>query len=377
MEPCVLYLRLSRDDGFRESESESIQSQRLFLQQYSAQNGFLITAEYVDDGISGLIWERPALQNMMKAAADGWIQTILVKDLSRIGRDYIKVGELLEKWFPRYGVRLIAVTDGIDTAKRLPANDFSPIRAIMNDWYAKDISAKVRASIYARQQAGYCTAARLPYGYIRQGCEIIVDDARAAVVQTVFRLYLLYHSCNRTADVLNRQKTPSPAGKKWSDTTVSRILKSRAYTGCFMLHSTEKVNYKSTKRNRIPAQNQICCSVPRIIRQDEFDRVEQMMNIRQHRRYDAHWLKGKAECAECGRKMYVSGHGTRLICSGRKNQNGCTNPSLHIAHFFSRLDGLIFLQNNEVISPEILPFLIEKLGVGKQKITVYLRCSER
>ena len=164
---AALYMRLSRDDGQRLDESESITSQRLMLMQYAEHHGFPVIAAFSDDGQSGTQWYRSGLQDLLRTIEDGLVNTVLVKDLSRLSRDYLRTGVLLEHWFPAHGVRLIAVNDGVDTAHPSAGNDYSPIRAVMDDWYARDISRKVRAAIYARQDAGICTAASLPFGYYR------------------------------------------------------------------------------------------------------------------------------------------------------------------------------------------------------------------
>ncbi len=375
METCVIYLRLSRDDGQNAAESESIQSQRLFLTQFARKNSFSITAEFVDDGISGMIWERPALQNMIKAAESGWIRTILVKDLSRISRDYIRVGEMLEKSFPRYGIRFIAVNDGIDTGKQLQTNDFSPIRAIMNDWYARDISVKVRSAIYARQGAGYCRAAHLPDGYQRIGGEICIRDDRASVIRMIFSHYRESRSCCQTAKYLNHLAIPSSGGGVWSDAAVYRILKNTAYTGKLMLHTTQIQSYKSSRRIRTPETDRICCRIPAVISDAEFDAVQSILQKNAHHMTEKHWLTGKAVCRVCGRMMYVSAQSGRLICAGRKNGNGCRNPSQNLTQLISALSALKILgnmQNHE----DYLPYLVDKIEIDYDEITVQLRCRQ-
>ena len=159
-----LYLRLSREDG--EGESQSIQSQRLLLTEFCQQQGFAVTAEYVDDGYSGTTFQRPAFAKMLADIEQGRIDTVITKDLSRLGRDYILTGHYLERYFPAHGVRYIALGDNIDTGRG--QDDMAPFRAVVNDLYARDISRKVRASLLAKKQAGLFIGARPPYGYRRQ-----------------------------------------------------------------------------------------------------------------------------------------------------------------------------------------------------------------
>ena len=181
---AALYMRLSREESLQDAEPDSIVSQRLLLMQYAQMHGIKVVAEYADSGVSGTKWERCGLQELLRMIEEGGINTVLVKDLSRLSRDYLQTGTLLESWFPMHGVRLIAVNDGVDTGAHSSANDYSPIRAVMDDWYARDISRKVRAAIYARQTAGICTAASLPYGYIRCGGEISAEPEKLRMLLT-------------------------------------------------------------------------------------------------------------------------------------------------------------------------------------------------
>lgn len=180
-----LYLRLSREDG--EGESQSIQSQRLLLTKFCQQQGFAVAAEYVDDGYSGTTFQRPAFAKMLADIEQGRIDTVITKDLSRLGRDYILTGHYLERYFPAHGVRYIALGDNIDTGRG--QDDMAPFRAVVNDLYARDISRKVRASLLAKKQAGLFIGARPPYGYRRQAEDknrLEPDPDTAGVVKQIF-----------------------------------------------------------------------------------------------------------------------------------------------------------------------------------------------
>ena len=180
-----LYLRLSREDG--EGESQSIQSQRLLLTEFCQQQGFAVAAEYVDDGYSGTTFQRPAFAKMLADIEQGRIDTVITKDLSRLGRDYILTGHYLERYFPAHGVRYIALGDNIDTGRG--QDDMAPFRAVVNDLYARDISRKVRASLLAKKQAGLFIGARPPYGYRRQAEDknrLEPDPDTAGVVKQIF-----------------------------------------------------------------------------------------------------------------------------------------------------------------------------------------------
>ena len=326
----ALYLRLSREERPEAAgNSESIATQRMMLMQYAEQHGLSVAAEFTDDGISGTRHDRAGLLALMSAIGEGWIRTVLVKDLSRLSRDYIHTGELLERWFPAHGVRLISVNDGIDTAAQSGSNDFSAIRAVMDDWYARDISRKVRSAIYARQRAGYCTAAHLPYGYMRLGGAVCVDPARAAYVQQIFSGYLREQNCRKCAKIMEAIHAPSPGtGAFWNDTSVRRILQNTAYIGALRLHATQKAGYKCEKKTLLPAEAAIYFPVPPIVSEAVFQRAQVILHQRAHRSAVRDPYSAKLICGLCGSRMIRSEN--RYVCSGRKRGSPCANPSLRV-----------------------------------------------
>lgn len=188
---CVLYLRLSRDDE-KNTESESIANQRLFLTTYAKQQGFYISAEFCDDGYSGTTFDRPAFKEMLSQIERGNISTILTKDLSRLGRDYIDTGYYIEKYFPMKKIRYIAVNDGIDTIDDMNANnDITPFKAVINDMYAKDISKKVKSALMTKAISGKNIKPFAPYGYKKiDNNKLVIDERVAENVRTIFELYL-------------------------------------------------------------------------------------------------------------------------------------------------------------------------------------------
>lgn len=321
----AIYLRLSRDDR-RQNESESIANQRLLLVQYALYHGISIAYEFSDDGVTGTTQKRKGLQNLYRAIEDGFIDTVLVKDLSRLSRNYIHTGELIEEWFPAHGVRLISVDDGVDTGAQSPSNDIFAIRAVMDDWYARDISRKVRAAIYARQTAGFCTSASLPLGYQKTEKGIIVSETGAAVVRQIFNAYESGLSCCEIAKKLHQ----TPGAVCRSDTSIRRMLKNTAYIGKLHLHVTEKASYKSIRRITVPDGQNVILEIPRIISDDQFERVQQASVVRAKKHYPKHWLAGRVYCALCGAGMNVSGseEDGRIICSSRKRFKSCQAPSV-------------------------------------------------
>lgn len=371
----ALYLRLSREDG-DVPQSESIRSQRLLLTDYAARHGLQIRAVYADDGISGTRFDRPAFQEMLRAMEAGRIHTVLVKDLSRLSRDYIRTGELLERWFPEHGVRLIAVCDGVDTAQQLPANDFSPMRAVMDDWYARDISKKVRTAIAARQRSGICTMANLPYGYFRAGMRIIIQPDEATIVREIFAAYRAGESQCQIAQSLTARGIPSPSQRStaWNDVTIGRILHNNAYRGQLMLRTTEKLGYKSTRKRMRPQSDWMPLPIPAIVSEEEFHQTQAMLHAHQHQTRPAHWLAGRVFCDACGARMTLSA-GTRLICGGRKRQNGCENPSMRL----DVLEEMLFDVFRADGIPQIqsaLPSLVEEVRIGCDTVRLYLRYAK-
>lgn len=253
---CVLYLRLSRDDE-RNSDSESIVNQRDFLHSYAERNGFEISGEFCDDGYSGTNFDRPAFCKMLNEIENGSIHIILTKDLSRLGRDYIKTGYYLEQYFPSKKVRYIAVNDGIDTLFDTPANDMAPFRAVFNDMYAKDISKKVRSALDTKKREGKFIGALAPYGYKKHPFDhnlLIVDNEKAEIVKNIFKMRIQGLSYSEISRTLTAKGIPSPSSKseKWNDVTVKRIIKNPLYSGHLVQSRTKKINYKVKKRMYLP-----------------------------------------------------------------------------------------------------------------------------
>lgn len=368
-ENAAIYLRLSRDDRNMNSESESITNQRLLLRQYAEKHGIAIKFEFTDDGISGTKWNRDAFQRLLEMSAAGKIDTVLVKDLSRLSRDYLRTGDLLENWFPEHGIRLISVDDGIDTQQQTAGSDFYPFRAVMDDWYARDISRKVRAAIYAKQRAGYCTAAALPYGYRRENGNIVIVPVQAVLVKQIFALCIQGESCCKIASIINQ--IPQ-SDRKWSDTSIRHVLRNTAYFGILQQHKTKKINYKSEYRIRLPQEEAVCYPIPPIIPKEMYDIAQEILKKHAHMRNPRHWLSGKVRCGSCGSVMHITGSGAacRLICGGRKRGSTCKNPSMLMRDLLIMLrNGLPELPEDEtvwqravdeaVIAPENVTFKVK------------------
>ena len=245
----ALYPRLSRDDDMQ-GDSNSIVNQKKLLEKYAKDRGLDNTRFYVDDGYSGTNFNRPGFQEMIADIEEGYISTVIVKDMSRLGRDYLQVGYYTDKFFPEYDVRLIAINDGVDSAEG--ENEFAPFRNIMNEWYARDISRKIRSSHKLRGNSGV-PLSRPFYGYMKDPenpKHWIVDDEAADVVRRIYQMCIDGVSEYRIAEFLEKDKVLKPteywksngirkprnpafndSPYYWSKSTVNKILNSREYMG--------------------------------------------------------------------------------------------------------------------------------------------------
>ena len=186
-----LYIRLSREDDDKNYESESITNQKSLLLQYARENNLRVYDIYIDDGYSGTNFDRPGFKRLIKDIELKKINMVITKDMSRLGRDYIGTGELVEKFFPEHNVRYIAVTDNIDTYLDSTNNDIAPFKAIMNDFYAKDISKKIKTSLKAKMKDGKYVGGRAPFGYTKDPDnknQLLVDEEQAIVVKLMKEL---------------------------------------------------------------------------------------------------------------------------------------------------------------------------------------------
>ena len=227
-----MYIRLSREDGDKQ-ESESIGNQRKILQRYVKENNICLVKEYVDDGISGITFDRPSFNELLQDIENKTIDMVITKDLSRLGRDYIKTGFYLEDYFPKNNIRYVAITDGIDTYIDSTNNDITPFKAIMNDMYAKDISKKIRSVLKEKQKQGEYMCSISAYGYKKHPTiknKLIVDEQVRDIVEKIFDMYSNGHGSVEIVNYLNSNKFLSPTGYRktglvqdntWSKSSIS------------------------------------------------------------------------------------------------------------------------------------------------------------
>ena len=323
---AAVYIRLSREDGDKE-ESDSVGNQRKLLTEYIAgKEDLLLYDTYIDDGFSGTNFNRPGFRRMMGDIEDQKVNCVIVKDLSRFGRDYIDTGRYLERYFPELGVRFISVTDNIDSMKQ--AYDLLlPIKNIFNEQYARDISRKIQTTVKTKQKAGEFIGAFTSYGYKKSPADknkLIIDEYAASVVRRIFSLYLQGVGKQRIAKILNEEGVLCPAeyknvngenyqnGKRlesttyWSYATINSILHKEMYAGN-MVQGTRHQRMRS-KQKTLPREEWIVVENTHepIIDQDTWDRTQTLLKKRT-RELDLQTNKnifaGFAKCGDCGRSM--------------------------------------------------------------------------
>lgn len=334
---AAIYCRLSKDDE-QKGDSVSIETQKMMLTKFCREQSIEIFDIYVDDGYSGLNFNRPSFKRLIQDLEDGKFNTVITKDLSRLGRDYIQTGYYIDIYFTTKRVRYIAVNDGIDTKNE--NNDIAPFKNILNDMYAKDISRKIKSAKMQRAQNGFHISGQTPYGYKVNPYnrnQLIVDEEVAPVVKLIFQLAEDGNSFSEISRILESKKHFTPSAHKamqgdtrfiksagtgeemykWSYQTVRAILNNPVYVGDMVNHKVEVVNYKTKERVRVPLEEQII--VPNtheaLIERELFNRIKpKVSNRRSPNHQYENIFKGIIFCEECGTEMQL------IYARIRKNQ---------------------------------------------------------
>lgn len=331
----ALYERLSRDDDLV-GESNSITNQKKYLEDYARRNGLTNIFHFTDDGYSGVNFNRPGFQSLISEVEAGNIGTIIVKDMSRFGRNYLQVGFYTEVMFPQKNVRFIAINNGIDS-QNASSNDFAPFLNIMNEWYAKDTSNKIRAIFDARMKDGKRCSGSIPYGYNRVKGDkqsIVVDPEAAEVVRRIFQLANEGKSPRTIAEILSEEKVLIPSAYEkekhpeqyngqrytdpyiWSVSTVRTILNRQEYIGHTVLHKSTVKDFKNHKRQETGADEHYVFPNTHepIISQELWDSVQkQRKRVQRASAWGthSHRLSGYLYCADCGSRMTLQTHYSR------------------------------------------------------------------
>ncbi len=326
----ALYCRLSRDDG-GDMESNSISNQKKLLEQHAKSLGLTNTKCYVDDGYTGTNFNRPGFQQLLEDIEMGYISTVIVKDLSRLGRNYVEVGNYTESYFPDRNIRFIAINDMVDSDEG--ESEIAPFKNILNEMYAKDISKKVRSSHRLRGNAGE-PLSQPPYGYMKSPEDKkkwIVDPDAAAVVKDIFKMTLEGKGAETIARILQENKVMIPmaywyskglprGGKKtqanphkWCKTSISKILANQEYCGDVINFKTFSKSFKNKERFENPQENwAIFKDVHEpIFDRDTFEQVQKLIGKTRRRMPKAeNWERNMfcdlLYCADCGRKLWFN-----------------------------------------------------------------------
>lgn len=334
---CALYIRLSREDGDN-MESESIKNQRdllhMFLEQTNEKLCFI--EEYVDDGFTGSNFDRPSWKKLLADIEDKKIDTIITKDLSRMGRDYISMGEYVERIFPEKSIRYIAINDDIDTLYETPGLEFLQFKLMFNDYYLKDTSKKIRKTVRAKKEKGQFLGWKAVYGYIKDPEDkhkLVVDENVRPIIERMFNLVLEGKSPRQIANIFSMEKIPTPSiyanlnrGMKstayelWCPRTIEEMLTNETYIGNLTQGRRKKVNYKSKKEIRTPKEEWIITENTHeaIIDKDTFNTVQELLkkNKNKANSKNLELLSGFMFCKECGHAIGInkSGDGKRKYC---------------------------------------------------------------
>ena len=330
-----LYYRLSQEDE-RAGESLSIENQKKILEKYARENGFEIIDEYIDDGWSGTNFNRPGVQRLLEDAKNGRINTIIVKDLSRFGRNYIEVGQYTDYLFPTYNIRFIAVGDNVDSAvTENTGMDMTPIMNVFNEWHAANTSKKIRAVIEANAKEGIYRCTYAPYGYIK-GTDAkrlpVIDPEAAAYVRRIFEMRASGISPNHIAQTFNDESILPPADYKeakfgipntrkshhlWSSAVVKQIVTNPIYLGHLVQQKTKKISYKNKTIVKNDPEDMVWVygTHEPIVTQELWDKCREMeASVSQGKKNKTGYvnpLSGLVYCADCGNKMYIKFNNTR------------------------------------------------------------------
>lgn len=355
----AVYLRLSREDGDK-TESDSIANQRLLIENYLSDKPSLqFFREYVDDGYTGSNFERPGFIKMMEDVKRQKVNCIIVKDLSRFGRNYIEVGRYIEKKFPAMGIRFIAINDQYDNAKESGDAEqiIVPFKNLINDAYCRDISIKVRSQLDVKRKNGKFIGSFAAYGYLKDPKDknhLIVDEYAAEIVQLIFNLKLDGFSALAIAEELNKMGVLPPMEYKrmlgfnynsgfrtsttpsWGAKSVIRILENELYTGVMVQGKNQKINYKVKKSRAVSSEQWIRVQDTHeaIIPRTYFDRVQEIMRLDTRTapsEKNVYPLSGLVRCGDCEQNMVRRSTAKKnkvyyyLHCSSYRNGEGCTS----------------------------------------------------
>lgn len=394
---ACMYLRLSREDG-DSSESNSISNQRQIIKSYAKDNDIQLSYEYVDDGFSGSNFERPNFKNMIEDLNKGKFNIIIVKDLSRFGRDYIESGKYLQKIFPEKGVRFISVNDNYDSdnADMSDTHLILPIRNFINDSYCRDISMKVKSSKEVKRKNGEFIGSFAPFGYKKDDKnkhQLVVDTEVSHIIERIFNMKIDGYSSKAIADFLNSIGTVTPSrhkenngdnfntgfvvkNAKWDAKMINRIISNKVYIGVLEQGKTAKLNYKSKKEIDISKEDWIVIQNAHepIVSKSIFILANKMLvrDVKQSKD-KPYVLSGMLYCKDCGspmiRRKVKSKDGYKIfyICSEYNNNGHCTRHSIKEEYL---INATIHALNDYLSKYNELLERVSKIDVSKLTLNV-------
>lgn len=401
---ACIYARLSRDDGDK-LESDSITNQKALIRDFLSKHPEIhVVSEKTDDGYSGVNFDRPAFQEMMDEIRSGKVNCVVVKDLSRFGRNYIEAGNYIERVFPFMGVRFIAINDSYDSLDKNQSDSLIiPFKNLINDAYCKDISVKIRSQLEIKRKKGQFIGAFAVYGYLKDEEDhnkLVVDTYASEVVRAIFKWKLEGMSQGRIADKLNMQGVLCPMEYKislgmkvqtnfrvhkkamWSPVSVTRILTNEIYTGVLVQGKSGTPNYKVKKVMPKDEEEWIRVedSHPAIVTKRNFDTVQKIMqrDIRIAPAEETVYpFSGYLKCADCGQNMVRKHYTARdkeytyFICSTRKAKKGCSTHSIDEEILTASVLNAIKNHIDMILEAEKLLELVESLPENQQNVFNY------
>lgn len=382
-----LYIRLSKED-----KNESIKNQTRLLIDYANKMHYQIYDIYIDDGYTGTNFNRPAFKRLLKDIEDKKINLILVKDLSRLGRDYIKTGDFLENIFPSKNVRFIALTDYIDTSINDANNDIAPFKAIINDLYAKDISKKIRSAFKAMRDNGLWTGGCLPLGYKHKNKKIIIDEKEEVIIKTIFDIFLKTKSITKTTSYLNTHNiaTFSSLRKnkktKWSNVAVKNILTNPIYTGSLVQNKNQRISYKYHK---VIKKDKKEWTIKRnnhklIISTAKFNKAQEILKYsKRNDKLNKNLLDNLLFCAECKHHLIIRNpnkYKRRYLCCNyyRTNKKNCTAHAFNYDILESDIKDILKKHLGNInIDANLINIAIKRIEISQEKeVIIFLNFKD-
>lgn len=398
------YIRLSRDESY--SNSDSIDNQIKLTDFYCEENNLEVIDKYIDNGYSGTTFERPAFKKLLEDIEDGLINTVIVKDLSRLGRNYILVGHYLQHYFPAKNVRFISINDDYDSIKHSNIMERLdvPLKNMMYDHIAYETSEKVKESLRTSKEHGNFVGSSVIYGYRKNPEDIhkiIIDDEAADIVREIFNMFLLGMTKSEIADELNKREVMTPAlykkihnlghtrikkDNKWDYEIIDRILRDENYTGTLVQGKNRNENYITHKEVKNPEIDWIKFENHHeaIVDKDVFDKVQEMLKVQRRSTNKNDLLSGYLFCEDCGAPMMLikGKNNAYYYCRSNRSKKICTKHTIRQTNLYNKVIDLLNIKKLDgesitELTRDIIMKYIEKVTVYENgKIDVILKYED-